>query len=55
MSQQRQQEVHRTQKHRNFVSEPMGNKPATALPGVGKVTGQRLGDAGVHRVSKNIS
>ncbi|XP_026468980.1 barrier-to-autointegration factor-like [Ctenocephalides felis] len=40
-----------SQKHRNFVSEPMGNKPVTEVPGVGRVLGQRLNDAGYSKAS----
>ena len=35
-----------TQKHRNFVGEPMKNKPATAVPGIGTVLGSRFLEAG---------
>jgi len=35
-----------SQKHRNFVSEPMGEKPVTDLAGIGPVLGDRLNDAG---------
>ena len=35
-----------SQKHRNFVSEPMGNKPVTALAGIGQVLGGRLASEG---------
>ncbi|GFO03844.1 barrier-to-autointegration factor [Plakobranchus ocellatus] len=34
-----------SQKHRNFVSEPMGEKPVTDLAGIGEVLGKRLADA----------
>nr|ACO15355.1 Barrier-to-autointegration factor [Caligus clemensi] len=35
-----------TQKHRNFVSEPMNEKPVTDLAGIGEVLGKRLGSKG---------
>jgi len=35
-----------SQKHRNFVAEPMGDKPVTDLAGVGNVLGQRLKSKG---------
>lgn len=35
-----------TQKHKNFVSEPMHGKPVTELAGIGTVYGDRLKKAG---------
>lgn len=35
-----------SQKHRNFVSEPLKEKAVTELPGVGAVYAKRLVDAG---------
>lgn len=35
-----------TQKHRDFVGEPIGEKPVTKLPGIGKTLGGRLTDKG---------
>ncbi|XP_072163392.1 barrier-to-autointegration factor-like [Diadema setosum] len=35
-----------SQKHRDFVSEPMGEKPVTDLAGIGVVIGGRLTDKG---------
>jgi len=39
-----------SQKHRNFVAEPMGDKPVTDLAGVGPVIGDRLSKEGYDKV-----
>lgn len=43
-----------TQKHRNFVSEPMGDKGVTALPGIGEALGRNLERKGFDKVSSDF-
>lgn len=38
-----------SQKHRSFVAEPMGEKPVTALAGIGDTLGGRLIEQGFDR------
>ena len=39
-----------SQKHRNFVAEPMNEKPVTDLAGIGEVLGKRLQSKGFDKV-----
>ncbi|XP_061602022.1 uncharacterized protein LOC133464070 [Cololabis saira] len=40
-----------TEKHRAFVTEPIGEKPVTALPGIGETLGQKLTAQGFDKAS----
>jgi hypothetical protein len=40
-----------SQKHRDFLSEPMADKDVTSLAGIGPVLGQRLSGQGFDKVS----
>jgi len=39
-----------SQKHKNFISEPMGQKPVADLAGIGPVLGSRLTEEGFDKV-----
>jgi barrier-to-autointegration factor len=39
-----------SQKHRNFINEPMGEKDVTELAGIGAVLGKNLQTAGFQKV-----
>lgn len=41
-----------SQKHRDFVGEPMGDKPVTALSGIGDILGKKLEQQGFDKVDK---
>ncbi|XP_059811207.1 barrier-to-autointegration factor A-like [Hypanus sabinus] len=40
-----------SQKHRNFVAEPMGEKSVKCLAGIGEALGQRLENQGFQKAS----
>ena len=39
-----------SQKHRNFIQEPMGDKAVTELSGIGETLGGRLSENGFDKV-----
>ena len=39
-----------SQKHRNFIAEPMTDKPVNELAGIGEVLGKRLSSKGFDKV-----
>lgn len=39
-----------SQKHKDFVAEPMGEKPVTSLAGIGEALGGRLVEKGFDKV-----
>lgn len=39
-----------SQKHKNFVGEPMGEKDVFELAGIGKILGNRLSEIGFTKV-----
>ncbi|KAL0994927.1 hypothetical protein UPYG_G00129470 [Umbra pygmaea] len=41
-----------SQKHRNFVSEPMGNRSVRDVPGIGHAQGRRLEEQGISRADQ---
>lgn len=43
-----------SQKHRDFVGEPMGDKPVTALSGIGEALGGSLMKKGFDKVGANV-
>lgn len=44
-----------SKKHKEFVSQPMGEKPVTALAGIGEALGGRLKKNGYDKVTKTCN
>ena len=40
-----------SQKHKDFIAEPIGNKEITAIAGIGPVLGERLSKKGFDKVT----
>ncbi|XP_074660591.1 barrier-to-autointegration factor-like protein [Tubulanus polymorphus] len=43
-----------TAKYKDFLKEPMGNKPVTAVPGIGPVAGERLRNQEIEYASQMV-